>query len=144
MPMQVAEALQELRRRGARMSLEDGRIRVAYRVPADAAPAVAQAIAVLRQHKQEALICLATRTGARHNLHWPPPSLEAERKFDHPAARLYAFLNRQVRTPHGTGRLLQVFGDRAAVLLDTELTKPQTQQRMSFFNPTDICPAGVM
>jgi hypothetical protein len=54
---------------------------------------------------------------------WPPESLEAKGRFAQPRARLFPFLGRKVRTPAGSGTLLQVFADRATVLLDSELGK---------------------
>ncbi len=68
---------------------------------------------------------------------WPPASLEAERRFSHSSARLYPFLGSRVRTPRGTGQLIQVFTDRVAVLLDGA-------DRLSFFAPEDICPLQLM
>lgn len=50
---------------------------------------------------------------------WPPESLDSERRFDHPAARLYPLIGKRVRTPFGTGMLHQVFADRAAVELES-------------------------
>jgi hypothetical protein len=63
---------------------------------------------------------------------WPPESLEAERRLGHPHARLFPFIGRKVRTPEGPGTLLQVFADRATVLLDSEIS------RCSFFSPSQI------
>src|SRR5437870_3056578 len=54
---------------------------------------------------------------------WPPESLDAERRFGQPHAKLFPFLGRKVRTPQGPGTLLQVFADRVTVLLDSELRK---------------------
>lgn len=57
------------------------------------------------------------------NYSWPPESLDSERRFGHPAARLYPIIGKQVRTQFGTGMLLQVFTDRAAVELDSATGK---------------------
>jgi hypothetical protein len=51
---------------------------------------------------------------------WPPESLDSERRFAQPHAKLFQFLGRKVRTPKGPGILLQVFVDRVAVLLDSQ------------------------
>ena len=42
---------------------------------------------------------------------WPAESLDAERRFGQPHARLFAFLNRQVWTPGGAGTLMQCFAE---------------------------------
>jgi hypothetical protein len=65
---------------------------------------------------------------------WPPESLDAERRFAQPHAKLFPFLGRKVRTPDGPGTLLQVFADRVTVVLDSEL------HRCSFFAPGAIEP----
>lgn len=67
---------------------------------------------------------------------WSARSLDAERRFRQPHARLFPFLGRKVRTPAGPGTLLQVFGDRVTVLLDSELSK------CVFFRPTEIEPVS--
>lgn len=142
----LAKALETLNRCGVKVAVENCSIRVSYRCKAASLPAVRNAIAVLRQHRDEAIACLTRATVTRSLVRpgWPPASLEAERKFGHPAARLYPFLNQRVRTPKGTGVLLQVFGDRATVLLDTELTRPQHARRLSYFDPADVCPPSIM
>jgi hypothetical protein len=65
---------------------------------------------------------------------WPPESLDAERRFGQPHAKLFPYLGRKVRTPAGPGTLVQVFADRVTVLLDLELT------RCVFFQPQEIEP----
>jgi len=67
---------------------------------------------------------------------WPPASLDAERRFGQPHARLFELVGGKVRTPEGPGTLLQVFSDRATVLLDSELSK------CSFFAPSEIEPVA--
>lgn len=54
---------------------------------------------------------------------WPPESIAAGRRFGQPHARLFPFLGRKVRTPGGSGTLLQVFADRVTILLDSDLGK---------------------
>lgn len=68
---------------------------------------------------------------------WPPESLEAERRFGHSAARLYPFVGRRVSTPHGPGRLMQVFPDRVVVVLAEEVERP------CVFLPSELRPPGV-
>lgn len=67
---------------------------------------------------------------------WPPESLDARRRFAQEYPKLFAFLGRKVRTPAGPGTLLQVFAERATVLLDSELG------RCSFFAPAQIVPVS--
>lgn len=67
---------------------------------------------------------------------WPAVSLDAERRFGQPHAKLFPFIGRKVRTPSGPGTLLQVFAERVTVLLDSELS------RCSFFCPIEIEPVS--
>jgi hypothetical protein len=67
---------------------------------------------------------------------WLTESLDAERRFAQPHAKLFPFLGRKVRTPEGPGTLLQVFANRVAVLLDSQLT------RCSMFHPREIQPVS--
>jgi hypothetical protein len=67
---------------------------------------------------------------------WPPASLDAERRFGQPHAKLFPFIGRKVRTPSGPGTLLQVFAERVTVLLDSELSK------CAWFPPGEIEPAS--
>ena len=68
-------------------------------------------------------------------IRWPTESLQAERKFGHPAARLYPFLRKKVLTPKGEGTLVQVFADRVQVNLPKE-------EKISAFHPRDISILG--
>jgi hypothetical protein len=54
---------------------------------------------------------------------WPPESLDAERRFGLPHAKLFPYLGRKVRTPDGPGTLLQAFADQVTVVLDSELSR---------------------
>lgn len=83
-----------------------------------------------RQHK-EAVIGVP---GIGSN--WPPESMEAERRFGQPHARLFPFLGRKVRTPRGPGTLVQIFADRATVVLDSELS------RCNWFHPKEVEPVS--
>jgi hypothetical protein len=65
---------------------------------------------------------------------WPTESLDAERRFGQPHARLFPFIGRKVRTSAGVGTLLQVFAERVTVVLDSELS------RCAFFRPAEIEP----
>jgi hypothetical protein len=68
--------------------------------------------------------------------HWSPASLDAERRFGQLHAQLFPFLGRKVRTPAGSGTLLQVFVEKVTVLLDSDLDK------CSFFAPAQIQPVS--
>jgi hypothetical protein len=65
---------------------------------------------------------------------WPPECLESEEKFGTTEARLYPLLNRTVWTMKGTGRLVQVFAGRVAVLLDGSFS------RIEFLDPGAVRP----
>ena len=67
---------------------------------------------------------------------WPSESLDAERRFGQPHAKLFPFIGRKVRTPSGPGTLLQVFAERVTVALDSELS------RCAFFRPAEIEPVS--
>jgi hypothetical protein len=88
--------------------------RVRYSVPAGN-PEMPGLLAQLRQGRDEVKRLL------RQLANWPPESLDAQRRFGQPHARLSPFLGRKVWTPEGAGTLLQVFADRVIVLLDSEL-----------------------
>lgn len=51
---------------------------------------------------------------------WPDACLDSEHRFGRPEARLYPLLGQRVRTPAGTGTLVQVFAQSAAVVLDAD------------------------
>ena len=68
---------------------------------------------------------------------WPAESRDAVRRFGKPCARLYPYLGREILTPEGPGRLLQVFAERVTVVLDAE------PSRASFFLPSEVRPPGV-
>jgi hypothetical protein len=68
---------------------------------------------------------------------WPQASLNVERRFhDQLHARLFPFIGRKVRTPGGPGTLIQVFAERATVMLEVELSK------CAWFHPTEVVPVG--
>lgn len=64
---------------------------------------------------------------------WPEESLKAQCRFGSMAARLYPFLRREVLTPKGRGKLVQVFFSRAAVVFDGS-------EKVEFFKPWDVTP----
>lgn len=65
---------------------------------------------------------------------WPPESLDSERRFGSWHARLYPFVGETVSTPRGAGRLVQVFPERASVILPGE-------ERIGVFLPGEVLPA---
>jgi hypothetical protein len=67
---------------------------------------------------------------------WPSKSLDVERRFGQPHAKLFPFIGRKVRTPGGPGALIQVFADRVTVVLDSELS------RCTSFRPAEIEPVS--
>ena len=67
---------------------------------------------------------------------WLTPCFDMEKRFAQPHARLFPFIGRKVRTPAGTGTMLQVFANRVMVVLDSEMS------RCSFFAPTEIQPVS--
>lgn len=89
-----------------------------------------QLVERLRTHKPELLDLLELRT-------WPEASRDAVRRFGQSCARLYPFIGREVETPQGRGRLLQVLQERATVVLDVE------PDRAKFFIPSEVRPPGV-
>ncbi len=145
MSIAAAEALRKLEELGASLTLDGKRIRVTYKCPPNLFLEIKTAIAIVKEHKEEAIACLELKFHKKwfSEQSWPQASLDSERKFRHIVARLYPFLHWRVRTPKGMGTLLQVFKDRAMVLLDAELTKPTSLQQATFFAPEDVCPPGI-
>jgi hypothetical protein len=66
---------------------------------------------------------------------WPQESLDAEHRLGGWHARLYAFIGKTVSTPRGAGRLVQVFPERASVILPGEA-------QVGVFLPQEIGPVG--
>ena len=125
----VLETISRIEELGGRLTVDGGRVR--YRVP-KGKPEVQPLLAELRNHREEVVNLLRQR-----ELPWPPACLDAERRFGHSSARLYPYLGRQVRTPRGTGQLVQVFTDWATVLLNGA-------DRLSSFTPEEIWPLRLM
>lgn len=93
-------------------------------------------LAELRARKPE-ILCLLQSEGQHQAAGdgWPPESLDAERRFGRWHARLYPFIGRTVSTPRGDGRLVQVFPERASVILPGEV-------QVGVFLPEDLKPPG--
>ncbi len=79
----------------------------------------ADLVDAVRAHKGEILAELEARV-------WSPECLESARRFGSPSARLYPLLGLRVLTPRGPGRLLQVLGRRAAVVLEADARRAAT------------------
>jgi hypothetical protein len=134
---------------GVRLRIEGERLKL--EAPADRVPSP-ETIAGLRENKAAVVEYIRRRSQPRgiqfssfptpigqktEKLEsWPSESFEAERGFAQPHAKLFPFLGRKVRTPGGSGTLIQVFADRATVVLDSELS------RCSFFVPAQIEPVN--
>lgn len=123
----LLQIVSRLEQSGGTLVLAGDRIR--YSVPSGDIEALSW-LAELRKHRERVMKLLRQREANESN--WPPASPDAERRFGQPHARLFPSLGRKVRTPGGSGTLLQVFADRVTVLLDTELS------RCSFFLPGEI------
>ncbi len=58
----------------------------------------------------------------------------SQRRFGHKAARLYPLVDQMVRTQEGPGRLWQVLGERAGVVLDKD------PEKVTFISVEDVKP----
>ena len=103
--MTTAEALMVLLHRGWAPFVAESQVR--FRAPAGdrSAPQAADALAVLREHREEAGALLA----------WPTECIESAARFGHLDARLYPMLGATVDTPAGPARLLRVLSGRAEI-----------------------------
>jgi hypothetical protein len=125
--MNPHELLATLRRCGIEISSDGERLRV--EAPRGAVtPEVRRTLA---EHKPQ-LIAELTRAAS-----WPSESLEAERRFGAPYARLFPLLGKAVASRQGPGRLVQVFADRAAVVLDSD------PDRLVYLLPSEVRPPGM-
>lgn len=120
--MRAEQLLAEIEARGVAVSLdrEHLRLRPRSRLTQDL-------IEDVRAHKMELRGLIELRQ-------WPKASREAVRHHRAAHARLFPFLDEQVRTPRGDGRLVGVFAERAEVRLAAGV---------SVFLPSEIWPPGV-
>ena len=119
----LAQILSEIERRGIVVRVEGENLRLSPRRALDN-----ELLKSISDHKKE---IMGHTQGC-----WPLESLEAERRFHcQPHAKLFPFIGRKVRTPAGPGTLLQVFAERATVLLESD------QDKCAVFRPSDIEPA---
>ena len=114
-----------LEEKGGKLVLNGDRIR--YSVPTDS-PEISGLLAELRLRREEVAELLRRRTS------WPTEAHKAERRFGQPHLKLFPYLGRKVRTPEGTGTLVQVFADHVTVVLDSQLSQ------CSLFRPGQIEP----
>lgn len=103
--MNAAHLLDDLTERGIRVRPDGDVLRLKPKSKLDE-----RLLEEVKAHKPELLSLL--------NSGWPQECLDAAKRFQHPAARLYPLLGMTVRTPRGRGRLLQVLRRAAAVALE--------------------------
>lgn len=120
--MTAAEILSELEARQVELAVVGDRLR--FR-PATAVPD--ELLIELREHKAE-LIELVSLRG------WPDDSRDCVQRFGRPEARLYPFLGKHVATSVGGGVLHQVFAERVAVALFSDL------RRLVYLLPSEVRP----
>ena len=102
--MSATELLRRVEKYGAHLGVEGGRV---YVEPLSAIPS--DLYEDLKSHKGELLTALTAGD-------WPPESLDCERRFGVPHARLFPLIGGTVETALGPGKLLQVLNGTAAVL----------------------------
>lgn len=131
--MRAETLVAALEQEGVRLRVEGEKLKL--EAPADRLPAQ-ETIAGLRENKAAVLKYLRERGQSREIQfvslpdpilrrtdklkNQPAASFDPELRFGQPHAKLFTFIGRKVRTPNGLGTLLQVFADRATVLLDSE------------------------
>lgn len=118
--MNAGEIVAEIEAAGGVLSLEDGG-HIVYEIP----PKVKPLLGELRARKAEVIAILRARESA-----------DCVRRFGQGHAKLFPFIGRKVRTPDGPGTLLQVFADRATVILDSELSQCRV------FSPSEVEPVS--
>ncbi|MEM7481070.1 MAG: hypothetical protein AAF481_07825 [Acidobacteriota bacterium] len=124
--MTAQELLETMRRSGAALAVVGDRLRIEA-PPGVVTPELRQELV---SHKSELISELSA------SRHWPAESLDAERRFGGPYARLFPFLGQRVDSVEGPGILEQVFADRVAIAL---VSTPST---LTFLLPSEVWPAG--
>jgi len=127
----VLQIMSRLEQSGGTLALDGDRIR--YSVPKGSREAQ-ELLAELRKHREGVTELLRQRANEPGE---PSASFDAERRFGQPHAKLFPFIGGKVRTPQGHGTLLQVFAERATVLLDSE-----RDGSCARFLPTEISPVA--
>ncbi len=123
--MNAPELISQLEARGASMQVLGDRLRIRPK-----SALTTELISELRERKAEILQFLSSSG-------WPAECLESEQRFRQPHARLFPLLDKSVETPLGAGRLVQVFADRAAVVLHHD------QESLTFLLPEEVHPIGL-
>ncbi|HEX4952680.1 MAG TPA: hypothetical protein VF017_04710 [Thermoanaerobaculia bacterium] len=123
--MSPEELLAEVQALGVSVRAEGNVLRLK---PASSIPP--SLVVELRAHKPE-LLSLVSLQG------WPQESKDYVRRFGRPEARLYPFLAKEVATPLGRGRLLQVFAERVAVALECD------PHRLVYLLPSEVSPPNL-
>jgi hypothetical protein len=128
---ELLEIVSRLEGTGGKLTLDGERIR--YSIPCGDTEAQGLLIE-LRKHRQAVRALLQQRAAER--LIWPAASLDAEQRFGQSHAKLFPFIGRKVRTPAGTGILIQVFADRCTVVLDSQVSQ------CARFRPIEVVPVS--
>jgi hypothetical protein len=108
--MKLRKLLHQLVKRDVQLALAGDRLRV----DAPTGAVDSQLQEVLVSHKQEILRLLPNTPEL---VYWPARCLESRYGFDQRHALLFPLIGKKVRTPEGTGMLVQVFAERARVAL---------------------------
>jgi hypothetical protein len=127
-----AALVADLRGRGFLVELRGERLHV--EAPADGL-LTPELLTNLRARKPEILYLLRIEHQEVAADGWPPESPDAEQRFGRWHARLYPFVGETVSTPHGAGRLVQVFPERASVVFAGEA-------EVGVFLPEELWPPG--
>jgi hypothetical protein len=125
--MTPLELLVALRRRGIDLTVDGERLRV----EAPRGALTPELRRTLAEHKPELIAELSQAAPGS------PECLEAERHFSGPHARLFPLLGQAVATPQGPGRLVQVFRERAGVMLNTD------PGQVVYLLPSEVRPPGM-
>jgi hypothetical protein len=138
----IAETLvNALEQEGIRLRVEGKRLKL--EAPVNKVPSP-ETIARLRENKAAVVEYIRGRS-LSHGIQFFSFSEPSRRKTEKleslsPSTqlhiKLFPFIGRKVRTPGGLGTLLQVFADRATVVLDSKLCQ------CSFFAPGEIAPVS--
>jgi hypothetical protein len=117
--MTALDALSELHRVGARLTVDGDRLRCA----APFGVLTAELRVALSERKEELILLLPGGSAVGGS---PPGPVLPQ------ASSFYSALNKSVATPLGPGRLWQAFSSRVGVVLDSN------PSRVTFFDPAQI------
>jgi hypothetical protein len=128
----VLEIVLELERVGGTLSLSGDRVE--YTIPRESHKAHDLLLELRSQRDTVAEVLRSRRKQKAQDL--LPASSDRMSRFGHEYVWLFPYIGRKVRTPRGSGTLLQVFADRATVVLDCQLLE------CALFEPTEIDPVS--